>query len=189
MACDKMKAFSNSAHRSVSCDIIGDEGKKTLGLGGQDQSRLLSASITPGEECVTLAPCSPKSGGGRSDLSTGTIWGLNRENDGSERRLESNILPAAPAASASSNVTPNRSNSEAEFDEDGASNDTDGQSGSDSLVGGLVAPHETVLMTLQGLSEVVIENVEEDEVAAADWLDVSHALLDVGTEAGEASSG
>lgn len=176
-----MRAFSNPADRSVPRESSDDEGENSLGLGGQNQSQLLTATITPGDEPFTPAPCPLGTGVGDSDESSscGASWALHRvDQDGTERWLESTRARKVPAASASHTLAANGCNSEEEFD-DGAGNETDVAHGENHVfAGGLVAPHGTLLMIPQGCSEGAMEGVEEEDVAAVDWLEVTHALLD-----------
>lgn len=188
MASDKMKAFSHPADRNVPRGISGDRSEKSASLAGQNRSRSSTASITPEEEPITPGPCCSRSSAGKSDLSSGCGPSRGLHRDRCLGPTESTRVPKSPTAvSAPRTLTPNRWHSEAELDEEGgASGDTDVvHSRNEGLVGGLVAPDETLLMP-QALSEETAADVEEDDVAAADWVEATHALLEA-TESGQAT--
>lgn len=151
---------------------------------------MLATGIFPEEEPFIAAPCSPGSSGGGSDLSNmdGTYWELYRlRHDGTKRWLASTRAQKTPTTSTSRSNTLNGCNSETEFDEVVASSDTSVEhGGTDGLVGGRAASHETLSMMPQGLGEGAIEDMEEGGVATADWLQVTHALWEAGNESGEA---
>lgn len=46
----------------------------------------------------------------------------------------------------------------------------------------LGAPHEALLMMPSGLSEEALGEMKDHDIAAADWLDVTHALQDAVNE-------
>lgn len=181
MASDKMGAFSNPADSIVPNEIGGD---KSFGLAGQNQSRLLGASISPEEGPLFPVPCSPESSRGGSDLSSAceTGRGLSRVgHGGSAQCLESTGGPTTLTAPASSPLTRT-----AVTQRHCASRDTNlVRSRHSSLAEGLAARPEMPA----GLGEGAIEEMEDNDIAAADWLEVSIALLGAVNESGQAFSG
>eukprot|EP00903_Cladosiphon_okamuranus_P015988 g14766.t1 len=84
---------------------------------------------------------------------------------------------------------PPSNETETEFYEVDTIRDTYGEpGGTNGLVGGLGAPHETQLLMSQGLSEGAIDDTDEGDIAAADWLEATHALCKAGNEFGEGRS-
>lgn len=191
IASDKMKAFSNPTDRIVPNEIGGD---KSFGLAGQNQSRLLGTSIFPEEEPFFPAPCSLGGGAGGPDLSSTyeSSRGLSGVRHGETARwLKSTGAPTTPASSAGCTISPNRCNSETELDEEhSAGGDIDVvHGGNDSLAERLAAPHETLLTMPHELSEGAIDDVKDHDITAADWLDVTHALLGAVNESGQTFRG
>ncbi|CAM9912130.1 unnamed protein product [Ectocarpus sp. 4 AP-2014] len=187
MASDKMRAFSNPGDGIVPNEVGGD---KSFGLAGQNQSRLLGASISPEEEPFVPAPCFPGSSRGGSVLSSAceSSRGLSRvSHGGTAQCLESTGEPTTLTAPASSPLYPNRCHSEILLDDEhGASRDTNVvRSRHSSSAEGLAARPEMPA----GLGEEAIEEMGHNDIAAADWLDVSIALLDAVNESGQAFSG
>lgn len=193
IASDKMKAFSKSANRSVG--TAGDKGDKSLRLAGENQSRGWATSINPEDDDPFIpAPCLHGSSGGGSDhsLACGSRRGLSRV-AGDERGscFESVAARGPPLPSASpQRLAPNRRPHEvAPGGEGGPSSSPDLQSESDSLGGGLAQADEALLILSVGLGgEEAVADAEQDDVAAADWLDVATALSGAGDETDEACS-
>lgn len=178
-------ALSNPAPRG----IAGHEDDRPLDVEGQNKTRVLAAKRADNAKDRSIpAPYSPQSGRGGSDLSNafGSQWGRCRVGHDGSHLLESTRAPGAIGAYTPSSLTPNRCNHEAALDE-GA-----GATGSNGGVGGendddsvLAEPHETLLTMSVGLDGEEVEGMEDD-VTAADWLDVTTALLDAVNEADEA---
>lgn len=178
-----MSAFSNPRDR-----VLPNENncKEVFGRAGQSESGDSTASVVPRQEALSPAPCPPGSSG------TGETSGPSRGgHGGTEQRLDSTESDKMPTAvSAAFPVGRDRCHSETELDgENDASIDIDVvHGGNDFLfnVSGMVAaPHEAILMPHES-SQGVIGEMEDRDIAAADWLDVTHALLDAVNESGQA---
>lgn len=188
IASDKMTAFSNPADRIGSNETGADKGDKSAVRVGHSQSRVLAASTTPEEEAFVSASCSPGSSGGGSDLpGASETRELSRgSHDGTEPWLQFTGASTTTSASAAFPLQPICCHSETELGENrGASSDADAvRGGKFCFVGGLAASHEALPMNPQGLSEGAMEEMHGQDIAEADWLDVSHALLDAVNEHG-----
>lgn len=53
---------------------------------------------------------------------------------------------------------------------------------SSSVTGGFVACSEPLLVMPAGLSEGAMEGMGDNDIGSADWLDITHALLDTSNE-------
>lgn len=179
-------------------EIGGEQGDRSLGLARHDPSEHLASSIAPQNETSHLASWSSGSSWTGSDGPSAfeTCAGLfGADHGATEQCLES--APASTTANASVaafSLHPNRCPSEIDFDEEpSVSSATDVvQAANDISAGGFAAPPEMPLTMPAGLSGGAIEDVGDTDIAAADWLDVSHALLDAGNnesgQAGQAGS-
>lgn len=174
-----MKAFSVPATRRVPRgETAGGKGEESFNLVARKQSRVLAASVPPDEDPLIHGSTAPLTHGAPGSGGSGE-W------------LEAvSAAKSLDASSTSRFFVPSRGTQGAVLDEEhGASSETDVTSGSDSLVGGLAAgPRDEVLLVVSAsLSGEVVEDVEEDDVAAEDWLEVTTALLESGKgPAGEA---
>lgn len=166
-----MKAFSKPSGGIVSHDESGgDKGEVCSGLAGQNQSGRLAASIAPAKGAWIQPTCSSGGSGAGHDLSST----CDTSRGGTEWCLES--TGGATTHTASSSCHSNRCDWGTELSQEY------GARGNPDLVciglsGGLAAPNER-LLTTEGVGEGAIEEMEDNDIAAADWLDVTHALLD-----------
>lgn len=193
IASDRMTAFSKPPDGVASNGNGGEEGEEEsvgIAIAGQNQSGRSTAGIVPEQEALVPAPCSPGSSEAGRGLhsaceTSGELCVVG--NGGTERCMESIAGEAAPVASVALPLHPNSCPLETELDEEhGARGDTDGgRSGNGGLSGGLAPLNEALVMTA-GLGEEVAEAAEEDGIAAADWLEVTHALLEEVNESGQA---
>ena len=174
IASEKMKAFSVPATRRVPRgDTAGGKCEESFNLVARKQSRVLAASVPPDEDPLIHGSTAPLTHGAPGSGGSGE-W------------LETVLAAKSLDASSTSRFfVPSRGTQGAVLDDEehGASSETDVTSGSDNLVGALATgPHdEALLMVSASLGgEVVVEDIEEDDVAAADWLEVTTALLESG---------
>lgn len=174
-----MKAFSKPRDGTFLNENGGEMGEEVFGLGGQSQNEQPAPCIFP-KEAVTSARCPPGSSETGSDLH-GTCQGSG----GTEHGLESTGMENAPNVSA---ALLDRHHLEKELEEDDGS-DIDvvrsGDGAGCSLASMVAAPREAMPMTPEEFGDGAIGGMEEDAVAAADWLDVTDALLDGVNESGQ----
>lgn len=188
IASEKMKVFSNPD--SAFSNEVGDKGGKSLGLPGQNQSGLWEAGVVDEQGAFAVASNSPGTSwsASASDVSTAfeTRRGASRiGHDGTkERCFEFTGLPTTPTTSAASPLHPNRCPSEIDLDEEHGTNIATGANS--SFVGEFAARPETLLIIPAGFSEGAIEDLDDTDIGAADWLETTHALLDLGNESGQA---
>lgn len=190
IASDRMSVFSTKRDEAFSRETGGCKGEEVCGLSGQSQSGHSAASIVPKKEAFTSAPCSPSSSETGPELyGTMDASGLSRVGDGRTEQSESTGEEKTPNVSATfpsryylATTEPNG--------EDDASSDIDVVNGGKdcgfSLSGMGVETHEAMLMMPEELSDGAIGEMEDQEIAPADWLDVTYAMLDAVNESGQA---
>lgn len=158
------------------------EESNDVGLSDQNQSRHLPVSIVPDEEIMdSVGFCSTSSGAELDVPSTcDASRGSSRvDSPGAERCFDSSRAPIKPIAATRSVPRPLCGEVETRL-----------KAGSDKYamnVGGNVgygasdvmaqAPETAVLMS-PGLGGGALEEVEDSGISEADWLDVTHAMLD-----------
>lgn len=179
-----MSAFSNPRGGNSPNENGGVKGEEGFGLAGQRHSGHSTASIISYTPCR----CSPGSSETGSDLHNICASGFSRGGDGgNEHFLESTGVEKTPTVPETFPLHRNRRHSQTEVDEeDDASSDVDvvhfGNDVGFNVSGMVAAPHEAMLMMPEEFSEGAIGEVEDGDIAAADWLDVTHALLDTVSE-------
>lgn len=182
-----MRAFSHSAGDTDANEVAGDKGEESHPVGAQNQSGLLASSAVPLVEGPIPTPCFPGSNGVGPDafFMGETSGGLaGREgHGGAEQCLGSAPSGRTHTGFAPSPLLPDCCLSKTALDEDhGANSDADAvHVGNGHFAGGFVVCPDTLLMMPQGLTEPALEDMDKNGVAAADWLEVTHALLDEGT--------
>lgn len=179
----KMRAFSHTRGGMDANDIGGDGGEESCVVAARNQIGPLASSVASNTEDSILTPGYPGSNGAGADVSGSreTTRGPCRVgHDGTEPCLGSAPLRTARTTSAVSPLFLGRCHREAELGEEhGANIDVDGvYVEDDCFAGGLPARPETLLTIPAGSSNGVIDDTDDDGVAAADWLEVAHALLD-----------
>lgn len=167
-----MRAFSNPAD-----DTGGHIGGESCAVSVQDSSGLLVSSVASEEEDPPPNSFFKGNNGGSSlSCASETTSGLLRANrGGTETCVESDYLW-------------NRSHSDTELDEEhDANNDEDGVNVGNDIPGGgfAAASPEPGLVMPAELDIGQIEDMDDGDVVAADWLEVTHALLDEGDKSGQ----
>ena len=184
IACDRLSAFSKSSDITLPNENGGDKREAPLGtaMSGQSQSERLEASIVPEQEDVIPAPCAPGSSHPGHDLYStcgpgGRLSGV--QHSGTEWCVDSAAGQAAKIESTVCPVHPNSHPPEIELDEEHAAPGDTGVHGDNfNSFSGLSAPPNEALVATAGLGKGAEEEAEDDDLAAADWLDVTHALLE-----------
>eukprot|EP00752_Nemacystus_decipiens_P005052 g4587.t1 len=180
LASGRVSAFSATHNRNCTNKNYEIEGENGFVLPGLSQHGKSAASIIPTQEAFTSA--------GRPSGSSETESGLHGTCSGNgetEHSLEFTGVDKAPTACATS---PNCHQSKLNLDEDDAASDIDVVhvgDGESSVSGFVAAPREATLVTLEELSGEAINDTER-EFSAADWLDVTDALLAGVSESGQA---
>lgn len=189
-----MRAFSHRAGGKDASEVGGYEGDGSRAAVVNDQSGPLASSVAP--EMTTgpvLTPCLPRSGAGPGVLpgASDAARGCSEKPGcgGSEQQCLGGSTPpqivrVAPAPPPFSN----RCHSGIEVDEEhGASSGVHGLCVDDLSLGTEPAAHtEKALAMPEGLIEHPVEDMGDHDVSSADWLDVTLAMLDEGSEFGEA---
>lgn len=170
-----MRAFSKLVDGVIANEIGGYKGDTSLGIAGQ------ATSVAPKNKAFILAPCDLGSSWAESDVPCAceTGNGLSRVSYGvTERLLKSTRASTTPNVSAVP-LHPNCCHSEEELDEEHRLNSNADvvHAGNGSLAGGSAARPEPLLVMPAGFIDEAVEGMEDNDIAAADWL-VSHALLD-----------
>lgn len=154
-----------------------DHGDHFLDPGEVSEGGFCLARIGANEKAFYSAPLSSGSNGARADPpmpSTREAFG-----GPSESRQERCVEPsAAPIASTPSARPPHPSCCHSETELNGGDVLSYGGQSSGYDVGGAATSPEPLLMEPEVIGEGVAEQAEDDEIGAADWLDVTHALLD-----------
>ena len=177
-----MKAFSKARKgMSPSENGGGAECGEDLGLAKQNHDGHSAASIVPERRAFTSAECPPRSGETGSD-----VYGTSSGTGETEQYLESTGVEHAASVCA---TFPYHYLSDKELDEDDANSDINVVRGGDgagfSSSGMVGAPSEDMSITPEAFNEGARGEMQEG-VSAADWLDVTVALLDGASEFGEA---
>lgn len=165
--------------------------EESLGIPGQNHCGHGAANVVP-EEPAYVHPigCAGHIGVGSGVHATcGASGEVSRVgHDGNERCVELETAGGVKGwtASVAPPAFPNRCKSGTEIDQEhGGPGDADsGKFGSLDFSVGLASSNEPLLT--EGLSQGPLQEVEDHDIAAADWLDVAHALLDAATESGDA---
>lgn len=189
IANDRMRAFSKPPNGIAPNETIGDKGDEPVGIAGQEKNRseLLVSSIAPVEATsMQRRTCSSGCGGVGCDLSRtceASRAGLSRVvgHGGNEWWMGSTggatTQPVRVAAPTHANCCHSGTEPSQEY---GSRGDTDMVHGGNvGCSGRSTMPIESLLMT-EGFSEGPTEEARagDDEIAAPDWLEVTHALLD-----------
>lgn len=184
-----MTAFSLRAGDMGANDVGGREGGRSCATAAvQDQSGHLAPTVAP-ETIEDSVPtlCFPRSNGAGSGVSgareaaiRGFPQAVCRGTEQQVQCLESIPPRVARASSVASPRFSNRCPLEVQLDEERcAVSDIDGvHVGNVTFAGVFAARPKAPLTTPAGLRKESREGREEDDVAAEDWLEVSHALLD-----------
>lgn len=170
-----MRAFSKPSDGIAANADVGTEGEIALGTAGTSQRERSAATIVPEVHELIPAPCC--SGGGEVvcnlRIASGGLSGAGGRGT-AELSVESTGAATAHAVSAASPFSSsNGCHLNRGYSTRGG---TDLDQGGNGLSVGSAPPDETPLMT-EGLRDGPTE-VKDDDIAAADWLEVTHALLD-----------
>ena len=180
MATEYMRAFSIPSNDARPKETDAGNRDKSSDPRGRFAGGIVSARIGADEEVFFSAPLSTESNEGRPHPSaSGTCETLrdSSESDhaGHERRVEPAASPTASAPSATSPVHPSSCRSATELNGEHVAH---GGNVCEYGVGGVATPPETFLMEPAVLGEGVVEELEDSDIGASDWLDVTHSLLD-----------
>ncbi len=163
--------------RSKESNEVSDD----LDEGGIVSARIAAIKHTPGSALLSCGSNVASSDPPMSSTQQTFQGRFGVPYDGTEGSVEPTPAPLASTPSVTHMVHPDCYLSGTQSSNDEV--DDTGGNGSRCIVGGGVVDFpEVSLMTPQVLGEEVEEGPEDEDIGAADWLDVTHALLDIGPD-------